>query len=249
MHMIFIYLERGEKERARAWSELIRQEAPTDTGVHFVRATIHRLDGEYEEALKSLDRMLRLNPAERVVVSYNRARIFLYQSRFADALTELDQGAAVEAHHPLLRLFRATILHRMGDAEAAIKLMRELLAERPGMDGARPILAAALATAGDHAGARAELTERVLAVAASDHDIAYWLACVYAIEGERDEAFRWLEQAINLGNENRPWFEADTLLENIRNDARFAELMERIKRKGTPSSQPDGETRNRASAL
>ncbi len=228
MNMVFIYLAEGQKDRARAWSELMSREAPQDTGVHFVRATIHRLDGEHDAALKSLDRMLRLNPAERVVVSYNRARIFIYQGRFQDALAELDQGVAVEPHHPLLMLFRAATLHRMNDAAGAIGLMRDVLAEHPGMDGARPILAAALSSAGRHEEARAEITERVRAVAASDHDIAYWLACVYALEGDAEEAFRWLEQAIELGNENRPWFEVDALLENIRGDARFTGLMERI---------------------
>jgi tetratricopeptide (TPR) repeat protein len=231
MHMVFIYLAQGEKERARAWSELMSREAPTDIGVHFVRATIHRLDGEYDAALKSLDRMLRLNPAERVVVSYNRARIFRYQGRFQDALAELDQGAMVEPRHPMLMLFRAHVLHRMGDAEGAIKLLRELLAEHPGMDGARPVLAAALARAGHHKEARAEITERVRTVAASDHDIAYWLACFYAIEGERGEAFQWLERAIKLGNENRPWFESDPVWEDLRTDTRFRELMQSIPRR------------------
>lgn len=231
MHMVFIYLAEGQKERARAWSELMSREAPTDIGVHFVRATIHRLDGEYDEALKSLDRMLRLNPAERVVVSYNRARIFRYQGRFQDALAELDQGAAIEPRHPLLMLFRAHVLHRMGETEGAIKLLRELLAEHPHMDGARPVLAAALASAGRHEEALAELTERVRTVAASDHDIAYWLACAYAIEGNHGEAFNWLEQAIKLGNENRPWFESDPVWEGLRSDERFRELMERIPRR------------------
>ena len=48
--------------------------------------------------------------------------------------------------------------------------------------------------------------------------------------GERDEAFRWLERAIKLGNENRPWFESDPNWEALRDDARFGELMRRIER-------------------
>jgi tetratricopeptide (TPR) repeat protein len=89
----------------------------------------------------------------------------------------------------------------------------------------RPLLAQFLAQRGDHEAARAELTDRVREAADADHDIAYWLATAYAVVGERDEAFRWLERAIKLGNENRPWFESDPNWEALREDPRFGELM------------------------
>ena len=73
---------------------LLRDEYPNDPGVHFVRGVVARLDGEYEKALRSFDRMVRLNPGERVLASYNRARIFMYQREYEEAFRELDQGAA-----------------------------------------------------------------------------------------------------------------------------------------------------------
>ena len=72
------------------------------------------------------------------------------------------------------------------------------------------------------------MTEAVKESAAADHDIAYWLATAYAVLGERDEAFEWLERAIKLGNENRPWFETDASWEMLRDDPRFRQLMSRI---------------------
>jgi tetratricopeptide (TPR) repeat protein len=96
------------------------------------------------------------------------------------------------------------------------------------MDGIRPLLAICLSQQGEHEAARAELNERVFESAAADHDIAYWLASAYALEGMTDEAFEWLERAISLGNENRPWFEADANWEALRGDERFRRLMNRI---------------------
>ncbi|HEX2271785.1 MAG TPA: protein kinase, partial [Pyrinomonadaceae bacterium] len=78
MQMIFIYLTGGQKQKARTEVELLRDEYPNDPGVHFVRAVVARLDGDYERALRSYDRMVKLNPGERVPASYNRARIFMY---------------------------------------------------------------------------------------------------------------------------------------------------------------------------
>ena len=97
LQRVFIYLTRGQKPKAREEIELLREEYPNDVGVHFVRGYLARLDGKYERALRSFDRMVRLDPAERVVASYNRARIFTYQRRYEEALHELDEGAELEA--------------------------------------------------------------------------------------------------------------------------------------------------------
>ncbi len=241
LHMIFIYLARGEKQKARAWVEVMRREAPNDVGVQFVSATLARLDGRYEDALEGFSRMLKVNPAERVVVSYNRARVLMYQGRFDDALAELDLGAQMEPNHPLIKTFRAVVLARRGDADGAIKTMREVLSRHPAMDGVRPLLAQALIRSGDADGARAELTERVRDAASADHDVAYWLATAYAMLGERDEAFAWLGRAITLGNENRTWFESDPNWQTLRADPRFGELMNRLEAGKLQGAESKGE--------
>ena len=228
MHRVFISLSRGHKKRAREEVSRLSYEAPNDVGVAFVKAYLYRLDGEYDKALRALDRMLRLNPSERVVVSYNRARIFMYQGRLDDALLELDQGSAVEPDHPLIKTFRAVAVFRKGDPYTAAELFREVLDTHPEMDGIRPLYAEALCGIGDQAAARGQLTDRVKEVARADHDAPYWLASAYVMLGEYDEALKWLETAINLGNENLPWFESNPLWEPLRDDARFLDLMHRI---------------------
>jgi serine/threonine-protein kinase len=95
-HMVIIYLTAGQKKKARSEVDALREEYPNDPGVFFVRGVVARLDGDYEKALRSFDRMARLNPGERVVASYNRGRIFMYQGMHEEAIRELDQGAALE---------------------------------------------------------------------------------------------------------------------------------------------------------
>jgi tetratricopeptide (TPR) repeat protein len=96
------------------------------------------------------------------------------------------------------------------------------------MDGIRPLLAQQLIQQGDADAAREQLTERVREAADADHDIAYWLGTAYAMLGEREQALHWLDRAIDLGNENRTWFESDPNWEALREDPRFGELMARI---------------------
>src|SRR6267378_2649935 len=229
MQMIFIYLSRGEKQKARSEVELLREEYPNDVGVHFARGVVARLDSDYDRALRSFDRMVRLNPNELVVTSYNRARIFMYQQRYDVALQELDQGAEMEPDHPVMKTIRARVLYYRGEVDAATRILEQVLARHPKMDGIRPVLAICLSAQGKHELANQQLTERVKVAAAADHDIAYWLASAYLLQGRQVLALKWLEKAINLGNENYLWFESDPNWADLHNDPRFKELMQGIK--------------------
>jgi serine/threonine protein kinase/tetratricopeptide (TPR) repeat protein len=239
MQMIFILLSRSEKQKARKEVELLRHEYPNDVGVHFVRGVLARLDGEYERALRSYDRMVRLSPGERVVASYNRARIFMYQKRFEDALQELEQGAEIEPEHPLIKTFRARVLFYRGEVDVATRILQQVLQRHPEIDGIRPILAICLSAQGRHREATEQLTEEVREVAAADHDIAYWLASAYALQGKQVEALKWLSTAIRRGNENYLWFESDPNWSSLHNDPRFLELMTNIK---TSREKSEGQT-------
>ncbi|HMJ25177.1 MAG TPA: protein kinase, partial [Pyrinomonadaceae bacterium] len=196
MNMIFIYLSKGQKEQARAAADQLKREAPNDASVHFVRGVLARLDGDYNKALRSLDRMARLNPAERVVVSYNRARLFTYLARYDEALAELDAGAAVEPDHPLIKTFRARALYYRGEPVKAAEILEQVLEQQPQLDGIRPIYATFLSALGWHDEAREQITAEVIKTADTDHDVAYWLASAYAMEGERELALKWLRRAI-----------------------------------------------------
>ena len=229
MQMVFIYLTEGQKQKARTSVEVLREEYPNDPGVQFVRGVVARLDGDYEKAMRSYDRMVKLNPGERVLASYNRARIFMYQKEYDQALRELDLGAKLEPEHPMIKVIRACVLFYRGEVDETIRIVSEVLVRHPQMDGIRPVLAIALSAQGQHTKANEQLTQKVRLVAEADYDISYWLASAYLLQGRQVEALRWLETAINLGNENYRWFESDPNWADMHEDPRFLELMERIK--------------------
>ena len=109
-------------------------------------------------------------------------------------------------------------------------MLTEVLLNHPEIEGIRPLLAMCLSAVGEHEAARAQLTDRVKEVALMDHDIPYWLASAYAMEGERDEAFNWLEKAIGLGNENLPWFESNPAWKPLHDDPRFKKIMSQVEK-------------------
>lgn len=229
MLMVFVNLWRGEKQKARAEVARLRREKPDEAVVYFVKATLHRLDGEYDRALRSYDRLVRLDPAAHIVASCNRALIAIFRGRFDDAMRELDQASKSEPDNPLVKTFRALTLYYMGDVAMATELMKSILEQHPNMHGVRPFLAIFLSAQGEHEAARAELTEQVKRNAEVDPDIAYAVSSVYALEADREEAFKWLERSIALGNENITCFEHDPNWARLRDDPRFEELMVKLK--------------------
>ena len=227
MLMVFVYLWRGEKQKAREEVARARKEAPDEPVVHFVKATLHRLDGEYGRALRSYDRLARLDPAAHVVASYNRAIVHMYMGHFDETMRQLDNAG--EPDNPLVRTFRALAMYYTGNTDAAAGSMVDVVKRHPNMHGIRPFLAMFLSAQGKHDEALAQLTEDVKRNAEVDPDIAYSVASVYALEEMRDEAFEWLARAIALGNENGPCFTNDPNWTLLREDPRFAELMTKVR--------------------
>jgi serine/threonine-protein kinase len=226
--MVLIYMARGEKKKARAEIKVLQEQFPNEAPLYFVKGVMHRLDGEYEQSLKAFEKLGRLDPAARVVAAYNRARIYIYKKRFDEAMAEINKGLKVEPNHPMIRIFQAATLFHGGEKKEGIEMLEKVIGENPQMDGIRPLLAAFLANVGRSDEARAQLSDAALALSKSDHDMAFWVGEAYAQLGETELAFKWLCRAVKLGNENKPFYEGDILLEPVRNDPQFAELLEKM---------------------
>ena len=223
MLMVFVYLWRGKKEKA--WEEVkrARSEAPNEPVVYFVKAMLHRLDGEYGRALQSYDRLVRLDPAAHVVAGYSRALVYMYLGQFDEVFRQLDNAG--EPENALVQTFRALALYYTGQTDAAAALMHGVVEKHPNMHGIRPFMAMFLSAQGKHEQALAQLNSDVKRNGEVDGDISYSIASVYALQGLRNDAFEWLERSIRLGNANKPCFENDPNLASIRDDPRFSDLM------------------------
>lgn len=227
--MVYVSLLKGHKARAREQIRVLLRTASNDSNVHSTAADIFRLDGLYKYAFDEYNQMLRMNPNDIVMVSYNRARVFLYQHKFDEAIQELESCLAIEPGHGLARVFLGQVYYHKGDRAHAINLLAQVLDKNPAMHGMRPLLAACYMAEGDTEQARALITPQVIDTASADHDVSYWLASVYALEGSKDKALKWLRKAIDLGNENYPWFERDVNWAKLRNEPDYKDIMERLR--------------------
>lgn len=236
MLMVFVYLWRGKKQQAREEVARARREAPNEPVVHFVKAMLHRLDGEYGRALRSYDRLVRLDPAAHVVASYSRALVHMYMGHFEETFRQLDNAG--EPDNPLVRTFRALALYYTGQTDAAAELMKDVVEKHPNMHGVRPFMAMFLSAQGKHDEALAQITHAVKRNGEVDADISYSIGSVYALEGLHADALEWFERSIGLGNANLPCFENDPNWASMRDDPQFVELLNKVR--STRSSSASG---------
>jgi serine/threonine-protein kinase len=164
-----------------------------------------------------------------VIVAFNRARVFTHQGLFEEAAAEIDRGRAVEPEHPLLKTFLAVALFNQGMVDDAQALLEDVLRQNPHFDGVLPLIGWCLSSRGQHEPARALVTDRVREIATADHDIALWLAELYAMEEMAEEALEWLRLAVRIGNENYPLLARSPKLDGLRGDPRFVELLEELR--------------------
>jgi serine/threonine-protein kinase len=231
LQMAYVDMHHGDKEKARSRVAELLQEQPDDPSVLFVAGMLYRLDGLYEKALATYDRLLEVNPSDVVIVAFNKARVFTHQGRFEEAVAEIDRGRAAEPEHPLLKTFLAVALYNQGMVDDAQALLEDVLRQNPHFDGVLPLLAWCLSSRGQHEQARALVTDRVREIATADHDIAFWLAAFYAMEGMVEEAIEWLRLAVKVGNENYPLLAGSPKLDGLRSDPRFAELLDELRQR------------------
>jgi serine/threonine-protein kinase len=229
--LVYASLLKGQKPSARVQIRNLLRIAGNDSNVHSTAADIYRLDGLYKQALSEYGHMLRMNPNDLVIVGYNRARVFMYQQMYAEAIDEIDRCLAVESGHALARVFLGQVYYHRGDIDRAVELLKDVLDNNQAMYGMRPLLAACYSARGDYARANSLITPQVIDAACADPDVAYWLAGAYAVEGARDKAIEWLKKAIELGNENYPWFSININWQRLRDDADYIEIMEGLRRR------------------
>ena len=231
LQMVYVYLNRGEKDKALATLAEVRRKAPNDPTVFIVAGMLYRLNGLYDRALKQYDRLVELSPRDIVIAGYNRGRILTYRHEYDEALAAFAEARAVEPDHPLIKTFLAVTYFTMGRIDDCQSLVDEVTALHPHFEPIHILRGWCHSARGEHDQALAVITQQVRETAEADHDIAVWMASLYAMEMQRDEAIRWVRRAVSLGNENYPMFADNNRLDNLRGDLRFVELMNELERK------------------
>lgn len=156
------------------------------------------------------------------------------QGELEEALSSFEKIAALEPESIIPKLWIVHVLAWMGQQRKALELVDQVTDLEP-PDSIHQrffelILFFKYAYEGNKSKAVQSLSEETKSYAWNDPELPWFGTECYALMDEKEEALRWLEQAIRRGWINYPLFaQHDPFLENIRGEERFKQLMKKVK--------------------
>ncbi|MFH1374913.1 MAG: protein kinase [bacterium] len=182
----------------------------------------------YEDADREFETAIKLN-AKQFDAHYLYGRSCFQRGELARAARLFEAASSIQDDHEAWYFAAQTYTAMNRDAEAKTAYMKALQAIERHLelnpDDARAVTFGAVAWCrlGD-ATKGLEWSERAIAIDPNDAGIRYNTACLYALEGLRDQAISHLEDAVKAGFAHRDWVDNDPDLNSLRDDPRFLAL-------------------------
>jgi len=231
----FLYIYWGshqeDQEHAEAASRRALELDPDSAEAHAAHGLAVSLSKRYDEATEEFRTAMRLNP-NLFEPYYFDGRASFERGDFGRAAQLFERAAAVRPDDFQSRFFAAQCYAAMGlenrtDAayRTALESVRRHVELNP--DDARAVTmgAVSLCRLGEKCQGL-EWADRALAIDPEDAGVSYNVACLFALEGERDRAIRCLEDAVDGGFWHKAWAENDPDLDSLRDDPRFVALLD-----------------------
>jgi TolB-like protein/Flp pilus assembly protein TadD len=150
-----------------------------------------------------------------------------YARRYAEAIAGLSETLELDARADNARTYRARAYLHSGQRELALSEFLELREREARTPGSFGDVGQALAMLGRTDEARVELA-RIMQLTKARYIPALDIATIHAGLGDRDAAFQWLQSAFEDRSTNIAFLEYDPSFDVLRDDARFAALVEKI---------------------
>jgi len=181
------------------------------------------------EAVEEFERAIRLD-SKQFEAHYFYARACFEQGALEKAAEHFERASRVEEDYQA-SFFAAQSyagLGRDGDATKAYRRALRVARDHLELNPDDPRAATMCAVAACRVGRKAEglaWAERALAIDPDDGGVRYNVACLYAVEGELEQAITCLDEAFRRGFGNKEWILQDPDLDAIRDDPRFQALV------------------------
>lgn len=204
--------------------------APHLAEAHAARGFALWLLRQHEESSREFELAIHLDPSN-LDARYFYGRACFQQGKLADAARLFEEACEVQENHEA-RYFAAQTYTALGHtalAERSYQLAQLAVEEHMKLnpDDARAATmgAVSLCRLGQQAKGL-EWAERALVIDPDDTGVRYNVACLYALEGEKERALETLQRAIEVGFANVDWIKNDPDLDSLRDDPRFQALLE-----------------------
>jgi len=199
---------------------------PNDATSHQWYAILLQNLGRTKDALPEIEKALALDPASPQI-NANHASILIDMHRYDDAVAELSRLIATNPEFPPNYGFRAAAYWHLGNQDAFVA--NEVMAMKK--NGRRPERAEAFIAGYRKAklkGACTALIEVLKSDSQREYVSPYEIARYYALMGDRDHTFEWLEKAYAERAGRMEYIKTEDVLEPFHSDPRYLDLLKRM---------------------
>jgi TolB-like protein/Tfp pilus assembly protein PilF len=203
-------------------SELKRAKelSPSNPTANDVLARVIVYLGRIDEAERQARQAVELDPLS-VTTQNNLARVLFYAGKLDEADAAARKSAELQPAAAATHRWQALMAAQRGDGETAL---REAQLE-PDEGYRRFELAVAEYVRGDRKAADAALADLI---ANGRDQLAYQIAEVYAVRGEKDKAFEWLQISFDNHDTGTLSLLVDPLLRGLRDDPRYNKFLAKL---------------------
>jgi TolB-like protein len=181
--------------------------------------------GQVEKATRELKRALQLSP-HSLVINADLGLPFYFRQQYDKAVEQYQKVLKMDQNFIWARYFLGWAYERSGEfAKAIAEFQKARLIDN------RPEVSAMIGHTYAMSGRRTEAISILnsLEEQSKQHYISpYYIALIFAGLNDKEQAFRWLEQAYSDRNEWLVWLKVDPRFDGLHTDSRFPELLRRL---------------------
>jgi TolB-like protein/Tfp pilus assembly protein PilF len=220
-------------EKADAASQKAIELGPSLAEAHAARGIVMTLSGKSEAAERCFQYATEIDPTF-FIGWFHYARLCFTCGKFDKAARLFEQANRVEPEDYQSILLAAQSYDDISCPDLAttlrqrgVEIAGKWLGLNPGDTRALYLSANALVFL-DQKEESLKLLKRALSLEPDDSMVLYNASCIYALLGMKTEALNCLERSHSAGLTLRGWYENDSNLDSLREEARFIKLLEKM---------------------
>ncbi|HEX9254394.1 MAG TPA: tetratricopeptide repeat protein [Candidatus Angelobacter sp.] len=207
--------------------ELNPDHADTHLWYSWLLLALGRRDAAFDEIEQTMSIVQDTDPHRLVAVHTTCAAAYYFGREYQRAVEECEKAEQLDPEYFMLHFIAGRAYMRLNEYAKAIAHLKQARTET----GEMPLMDAALGLAYAVSGKKAEtmkLAEAFKAAAKKRYIPPTYFGMLFAGLGDKDKAMMWLEKAFADRADGLTWLNVEPMLDEVRSDPRFQDLIRRI---------------------